>query len=102
MTEVDTTKLLGLLGLANRAGKLALGFSAVEKLVRRRQKPLVILAEGIGEAQLAKVRRWEPVAGVVTDAVPGGELARALGREKLAIVGVSDAGFIKGIEKLIA
>ncbi len=36
MQDVRTwTKLLGLLGLARRAGKLAMGFTAVEKMVRR-------------------------------------------------------------------
>ncbi len=30
------------------------------------------------------------------------ELALAMGREKLSVVGVSDAGFVKGIKKLVA
>ena len=102
MSEVDVKKLLGLLGLANRAGKLGLGFSAVEKMVRRRQNPLVILASDIGASQQGKITRWEPVAGIITGAVSGEELAQALGRDKLAIVGVSDIGFIKGIKKLMA
>jgi ribosomal protein L7Ae-like RNA K-turn-binding protein len=106
MSEVDTQKLLALLGLANRAGKLAVGFSAVEKMVRRGQRPLVILASDIGASQMSKVQRWDDgagtVAGIMREAVSQEDLARALGREKLVVVGVSDIGFVKGIEKLKA
>ena len=102
MSEIDSKKLLGLLGLANRAGKLALGFSAVEKMVRHQQRPLVILARDIGPSQKSKVERWEPVTGFIHDALSGEEMAAAFGREKLAMVAVSEAGFIKGIEKLMA
>ena len=45
-------KLLGLLGLARRAGRLALGFSAVEKMVHRGEKPLVITASDLGGAEI--------------------------------------------------
>ncbi len=97
---MDEKKLLGLLGLANRAGKLAVGFSAVEKLVRRQQRPLVLTARGTGAAQLGKIERWTPVAGLILDAVDATALAQAFGRDKLVVVGVADPGFIKGIKKL--
>lgn len=100
MTRSREEQLLGLLGLARRAGKLAVGFSAVEKMVRHGERPLVILATDIGASQRGKVMRWEPVAGFVTDILTGESMARALGRDKLAVVGLSDPGFIKGIAKL--
>ncbi len=77
-----------------------MGFSAVEKMVNRGENPLVITASGLGESLKGKVSRWQPVRGVVADVLTGEELARALGREKLAVVGVSDSGFVKGIRKL--
>ncbi len=97
---VDSVKLLALLGLANRAGKLAVGYSAVDKMVRRQMRPMVILASDIGASQFCKTQRWEPVAGLLAGAVSGEELARLLGREKLSVVAVCDSGFIKGIKKL--
>jgi ribosomal protein L7Ae-like RNA K-turn-binding protein len=100
MSGLDERKLLGLLGLANRAGKLAVGFSAVEKMVRRGQRPLVVTAQGVGTAQLEKIKRWDPVAGLILDALDAASLAAALGRDKLVVVGVADPGFIKGIRKL--
>ena len=93
-------KLLGLLGLAHRAGKLALGASSVERLVRKRQKPLVIIASDAGHAQRRKMFALTPVRGFVVNGVDGEGLARALGRKKLVVVAVADAGFVAGINKL--
>ena len=102
MERSKEDQVLGLLGLARRAGQLAVGFSAVQKMVRHGERPLVILAIDIGPSQRAKVMRWEPVAGFVTDILSGESMAQALGRDKLVVVGLSDSGFIKGITKLVA
>ncbi|MEN8008030.1 MAG: 50S ribosomal protein L7ae [Candidatus Krumholzibacteriota bacterium] len=99
-TRSQADKLLGLLGLARRAGRLGMGVSAVEKMVHKGENPLVITAVDIGDSLKGRVSRWEPVRGVVADVLTGEDLARALGREKLAVVGVSDSGFVKGIRKL--
>ena len=95
--SMDKEKLLGLLGLARRAGKLAMGFRAVEKLVRHGERPLVVMARDMGPSQRNKVLAWEPVRGLLGDVLTGEEMARTLGREKLMVVGLSDPGFIKGI-----
>jgi len=100
ITRDQADKLLGLLGLARRAGRLGMGFSAVEKMVARGENPLVITASDLGASLKGKVSRWQPVRGVVADVLTGEDLARALGRDKLAVVGVSDSGFVKGIRKL--
>ena len=104
MTEennrVQADKLLRLLGLARRAGRLGMGFSAVEKMVGKGENPLVITAVDLGDSLKGKVSRWQPVRGIVADVLTGEDLARALGRDKLAVVGVSDSGFVKGIRKL--
>ena len=102
MATVDGQKLLALLGLARRAGKLAVGFSAVEKLVRRGESPFVIMAQDVGASQKKKMERWEPLSGMLSDVLTAEEMAQAMGREKLSVVGVSDAGFVKGIRKLVA
>jgi ribosomal protein L7Ae-like RNA K-turn-binding protein len=102
MDGLDGQKLLALLGFARRAGKLTIGFTAVEKCVRREEKPMVIVASDIGASQMGKVSRWEPLSGLITDVLTGEDLAQAMGREKLSVVGVVDSGFIKGIRKLVA
>lgn len=99
-SAVDPARLLALLGLALRAGKLQVGFSAVEQAVRRGKEPLVVLASDMGPSQRNRALRLEPVKGFVTGAVSGTDLATALGRNKLVIVSVSDPGFVAGIRKL--
>lgn len=101
MTENNVVKMLALLGLARRAGRLALGFSAVEMEVRGSRKVLVIAASDMGGSQKSKVNRFENLAGLIDDALTSEQMADAFGRNKLAIVGVSDSGFVKGIKKLI-
>lgn len=101
MKEENTQKMLALLGLARRAGKLALGFSAVEKLVRRQERPFIVAASDMGASLKGKVVRYEGLAGLVDDALTGDQMAQAFGRDKLAIIAVSDPGFVKGIKKLI-
>ena len=98
---METEKLLGLLGLARRAGKLAMGFNAVDQLVKRGQNPLVIVARDAGPSQKNKFLGWKPVRGFVGDVLNAEEMARVLGREKLVVVGLSDSGFIKGIQKVL-
>jgi len=100
VTQEQVVKLLGLLGLARRAGRLGMGFSAVEKMVAKGENPMVITVSDMGDSLRGKVSRWQPVRGIVADVLTGEDLARALGRDKLAVVGVSDSGFVKGIRKL--
>ncbi len=90
-------RLLGLLGLARRAGKLALGAGAVQDLVRKGRRPLVILARDIGPAQRQRLLRLQPVRGFLLDAVGRDDLGRALGRKELAVVALSDRGFVNGV-----
>jgi len=72
----------------------------VEKMVVKGENPLVITSSDIGDSLKGRVSRWEPVRGIVADVLTGEDMARALGRDKLAVVGVSDSGFVKGIRKL--
>ncbi len=93
-------RLLGLLGLARRAGQLAVGGTAVEKMVARGRRPLVIVARDCGAALRNKALHLEPVRGFLVDLVEREDLARVLGRNKLAVVAVADHGFVDGIKKL--
>ena len=91
--------LLRLLGLALRAGRLQVGFRAVERMVQHQERPLLILAGDIGPSQRHKVERWD-VMRTVTVPSSAQELGSLLGRDKVAVMGLSDHGFVKGIAKL--
>ena len=100
METFRSEKLLGLLGLARRANKLAIGSSAVDKMVHRGENPMIVLASDAGASLKSKVDRWDPIRGVVDGVVTTADLAQAFGRDKLAVVAVAESGFVKGIRKL--
>jgi hypothetical protein len=92
--------LLALLGLARRAGKLAMGAMAVEKLVRTGARPVVVVARDAGASQRRRWLQMRPVRGFVSDRVGRDGLAQRLGRRDLAVVAVADRGFVNGLRKL--
>lgn len=94
------TQLLGLLGLAQKAGQLAVGATAVANLIRRGRRPLVVVARDAGAAQRRRYLAWRPVHGFVAELVTRSDLATALGRRDLAVVAVGEAGFVAGIDRL--
>jgi ribosomal protein L7Ae-like RNA K-turn-binding protein len=93
-------RLLNLLGLARRAGRLAVGATAVERMVAQGRHPVVIVARDAGRSQRERARRLTPVRLVLDEVVGREDLARALGRQELAIVALDDPGFVGGIERL--
>ena len=93
-------RLIALLGLANRAGRLAVGYSAVANSVRRGHRPLLVMASDIGAAQKRKIVGLEPVTDVIDGVADKGRLGHALGRKELSIVAVEDRHFIRGIRDL--
>jgi len=98
--DVIRERLLGLLGLARRAGALAVGASAVEALVRTGKRPVVVLARDTSPNQH---RRWltlRPVRGFVVDHLDRAHLSQRLGRGDLTVVAVADMGFVRGLEQL--
>jgi ribosomal protein L7Ae-like RNA K-turn-binding protein len=100
-TATDTAeRALGLLGLARRAGKLALGATAVEQLVHRGPPPVVVVARDAGAGQRRRMLALRPVRGHVADLLDRQQLAARLGRNELAVVAVADPGFVRGLQEL--
>lgn len=95
------TRLLRLLGLAHRAGKLALGGSAAAQMIAGPRPALLIVARDAG-AGARKLARHVPGERVVDGILDRAELARAFGREDLTVAAVRDGGFVKGIQELVA
>ena len=93
-------RVLGLLGLARRAGRLAMGATAVEQLVQRGQRPVIVIARDAGASQRRRVLGLDPVRGVVDGVLDRQQLAARLGREDLVTVAVADMGFVRGLQAL--
>jgi ribosomal protein L7Ae-like RNA K-turn-binding protein len=99
-TQAAVAKLLGLLGLAQRAGKLAVGATAVEGLIRRGRRPVVIIATDAGSALHRRLANLGSERCVLVRAATRQELGQALGRAQVATVAVADKDFARGIVQL--
>ena len=93
-------RVLTLLGLARRAGRLAIGGTAVEKLVRNGARPVVVLARDAGGSQRQRCARWQPLRGVISGLVTRADLSRQFGRDDLVVVAVADPGIVHGLLQL--
>ena len=85
--------VLQLMGLAKRAGRLALGEDMVAEAIQNHKARLILLAADTGEATL---RRTQKRAGdrvpVLQIAADKAEMGGALGRESCAVCALTDLG----------
>ena len=96
-------RLLGLLGLAARAGAVISGTDAVRTEVREGRVRWVLLASDVAPGQRAKLEPLLQARGVrFHTAFSRDELARAIGRASASAVGIMDDGFARRAEELIA
>jgi ribosomal protein L7Ae-like RNA K-turn-binding protein len=95
------SKIAGLIGLANRAGKLTIGGEATEKALFRNKVQLLIFAVDASTGSINKldaaVRKYlVPTVNLLSKS----ELGQILGRDEVAILGVRDESFARGLLKL--
>lgn len=100
--ETDN-RLMNLLGIARRAGKLDLGGEAVKQSVRRHHARLVLLASDLSQRTAEGIHAEAEKAGVRTAEIRANmdEVEAALGR-RTGIIAVNDAGFAKTLLELSA
>ncbi|WP_420634571.1 L7Ae/L30e/S12e/Gadd45 family ribosomal protein [Candidatus Palauibacter sp.] len=87
---------LGLLGIATRAGRLALGTRAVDSAARRGRLALLVIA---GDASRHALGRLTPEARAASRVTVASRrsLGQALGRSDVAVVGVTDVALASRI-----
>lgn len=98
-----TANVLGLLGLARKAGKLELGEEPAGAVCRGRKARLVLLAADAAENTAAKAQRLAKVSNARCIRTPftREELGAALGRRVCAVAALTDEGLAKALlEKL--
>lgn len=100
---MEMDKLLSMIGLCKKAGRLEQGYEVVVESVTNGDVPLVLTTEDLSPRSLRKLlQAIEPtttthrVIPVTMDTVAG-----RLGR-RVGILGIADQGFADAIEKLIA
>lgn len=98
MTEDRRSAVLGLLGLARRAGALRMGSGPVLRALQEESPGVVFLARDAGADLVGRVKR---ACGnsVVDDTLLGtADLADAFGRQRLSVVSVHERGFVSGLQ----
>lgn len=98
---MDTNRIMNLLGLACRAGKIVCGEYAVAKYLKKKRVPLLFLAhDGSPSVQESYRRIAETKEIPVIDIFSKVELGQAVGKSQHVVVLLTDRGFARAIEKV--
>lgn len=94
--------LLGLMGLARRAGKLAVGEALTSELVQEGRARAVFLCEDAGEATKRKVMRHDARVPVFIVPCSKQVLGKALGFADCAVCAMQDMGMAAAAAKKLS
>lgn len=99
---VNNNKLMGMLGLATRAGKIAFGTEASIECINKRKAKLVIVAEDCSEKTRKNFEflcKKNNIPILIHETVES--LSKAIGNENKAIICIKDTNFANEISKII-
>lgn len=94
-----TDRLINMIGLCMRAGRLQSGALPVEKALAAGKNELLLLDEGMTPGSVKKFENACAANQTACILLPGGALTNAIGKERLCAA-VTDEGFAKQILKL--
>ena len=91
--------LLNLLGLARKAGRLALGATAVERRLKGNVISLLLVASDASDNTVRRARRWAEEIPSELFVIPHDKatFGRAVGRRECALAALTDEGFAKAL-----
>ena len=100
MFKNNQDKILNLLGIARKAGKLALGFTATSLALKKKVVAMVILAADTSPHTKEKIERLCRVHQIRLYYLANqAELGRALGKTSQAVIGVLSPQIAAAFEK---
>lgn len=94
------SKILGLIGLAMKAGKVSFGADSVEESIIKRKVKLVIIAEESSERTKNKfisICEKYNIPVIIDGNIE--DLSKTIGKSNKAIIGIKDINFAKTIQK---
>lgn len=96
--------VLGLLGLAQKAGRLAVGEEPTGAAARARDARLILVASDAAENSVRRVRHFADAGQCLWCRIDAEKdaLGRAVGRSSCAMLAVTDIGFASAIAKKLA
>lgn len=92
--------ILGLIGLAMKAGKVAFGADSVEESISKKKIKLVIVSEDSSErtkSKFLKICEKYNIPIIVDGNIES--LSKAIGKNNKAIIGIKDINFANSIQK---
>lgn len=99
---IDKLRVLGMLGLAAKAGKITFGADSCKEAIMKNKVKLIILAQDASERTKTKfidmANKNDIPIYTISDM---DEISKAIGKKNKAIVGIVDLNFSKAIEKII-
>lgn len=97
-------KLLNLIGLALKAGKLEIGEEPVGAAARARQARLILIASDAADNTRRRAKHFGDAGECICLEIPAAkeELGRALGRTSCAMAALTDIGFAEAVAKKLA
>ena len=97
-------KLLNLIGLAKKAGKLELGEEPVGAAARAKQARLLLLASDAADNTCRRAKHFSEAGECVCLSLEATKeaLGKALGRTSCAMLAITDIGFAEAIAKKLA
>ena len=97
------SRLLSLLGLARRAGRLTIGYDAAAGSLQDGSSELVLLALDLSPRTAESIGRAARACGtpVLRTAYTMDEVSAALGAKRCGVISVCDAGFAQKARMLI-
>lgn len=93
-------KILGLIGLAMRAGKVSFGADSVEENILKRKVKLVIVSKDSSERTKKKFKdicESNKIPIIIDGEIE--KLSKAIGKNNKAIIGIKDTNFVNSIRE---
>lgn len=100
---MNDEKILGLLGLAHRAGQIATGAMQTEKAILSGKCRLLLIAADTAPDTVRRLRAMTTETGTPTlVALTKLQLGMAVGKSPKAAVAVNDIGFATSLRRLVS
>lgn len=99
---INKTKVLGLLGLATKAGKISFGIEACKDMVIKKKAKLIIIAEDAADRTKKQMKELCIIAGIrYLEFGTIKIISQSIGKVNKAVIAIREESFSKAIIKVI-
>ncbi len=100
---MSAEKIIGLLGLANRAGQISAGAMQTEKAIMTGKCKLLLIAEDVASETLKRLMIMTEETGTPTlKMLTKLQLGTAVGKSPKAAIAINDSGFANSLRRMVS